>query len=70
MTLSHATYTLCISGITALIAEHPELVNDTMSAEVCRKDTGEQRKVRNWSRGFQFLISGGGHIEAFTPLYV
>ena len=56
-----------------LLEEHPELVELSDDAEhpnVCRKDTGEVTKVRKWSRGYQFIVSGGGHIEAFVPLYV
>lgn len=36
--------------------------------EICRKDTGEQKKVRKWSRGYQFIVGGDGHIEAFTSM--
>lgn len=54
-----------------MISDHPDLVEsvDHEVKEVCRKDTGEHKKVRTWSRGYQFVIGGGGHIESFTPLY-
>lgn len=53
-----------------LLKQHPQLAEDAPEMdEVCRKETGEQRKVRKWSRGYQFIIGGGGHIESFTPLY-
>ena len=35
----------------------------------CRKNLGEQKKMRRWSRGHQFIIRSGGHIDAFQPLY-
>lgn len=59
----------CI-GSAKLLQQYPELAKDVLETnEVCRKDTGESQKVRKWSRGYQFIIGGGGHIEAFTPLY-
>lgn len=50
-----------------ILAEGKDDVPEIVDA--CRKDTGEHSKVRKWSRGYQFIIGGGGHIEAFTPLY-
>ena len=32
--------------------------------------TQANKKVRKWSKGYQFIIEGEGHIEAFTPLYL
>ena len=54
-----------------LLKHHPELAEiEENDLDVrCRKDTGEQKKARKWSRGYQFIIGGGGHIESFTPLY-
>ena len=54
-----------------LLQQYPELVaEDVVDNETpCRKDTVEIKKVRKWSRGYQFIVGGGGHIEAFTPLY-
>ena len=59
-------------GSSALLFEHPELANDegfSTDLHLCRKDTGEWSRVRKWSRGYQFVVGGGGHIEAFAPLY-
>ena len=36
---------------------------------LCRKDIGNKKKLRRWSRGHQFLVRGGGHIETWQPLY-
>ena len=38
------------------------------SEELCHKETGS-RKLRKWSRGHQFIVRGGGHIDAWQPLY-
>ena len=57
-------------GSMMLLEQYPELAEDVPEMDTpCRKDTGNQKKVRKWSRGYQFIIGGGGHIEAFTPLY-
>ena len=37
--------------------------------EVCRKDAGQGKKLRKWSRGHQFIVHGGGHIDSWQPLY-
>ena len=39
------------------------------AAAVCRKDTGVGKRLRKWSRGHQFVIRGGGHIDTWQPLY-
>lgn len=41
----------------------------TNEGQLCRKDTGS-RKLRKWSRGHQFVMRGGGHIDAWQPLYM
>jgi hypothetical protein len=35
----------------------------------CRKNLGETKRLRHWSRGHQFIIRAGGHIDTFQPLY-
>ena len=55
-----------------LLEQYPRLVQDDSthsSDDACRKDTDKQLKLRKWSKGYQFIIGGGGHIEAFAPLY-
>jgi len=57
-------------GSKQLLERHPELAEvSDVEEPTCRKDTGKQAVVRKWSRGYQFIIGGGGHIEAFVPLY-
>ena len=63
-------YTCDAIGSMMLLRKYPELVTEEPeSGVICRKDTGEPKKVRKCTRGYQFIIGGGGHIEAFTPLY-
>ena len=56
-----------------LINEHPSLVHDMMQTDpsdtLCRKDIGKAQRLRKWSRGHQFIVRGGGHIDAWQPLY-
>lgn len=67
-TLTDITY---LAGFSTLISEHSEMAQeaDTAEVNVCRKDTGDRKRIRSWSQGYQFVISGGGHIEAFAPLF-
>ena len=41
-----------------LLKHHPELAEiEENDLDIrCRKDTGEQKKARKWSRGYQFLL--------------
>ena len=58
-----------------LLEQYPQLAEDdsthpkSIDDDICRKDTGKQSKLRKWSKGYQFIIGGGGHIEAFAPIY-
>ena len=46
-------------------AEHDPTDSDTQ----CRKDIGEPKRLRRWSRGHQFIVRAGGHIDTWKPLY-
>ena len=35
----------------------------------CRKNTGKNRSLRKWSRGHQFIVRGGGHIDTWQSLF-
>jgi len=35
----------------------------------CNKDLGERTTLRKMSRGHQFVVRAGGHIDSWTPLY-
>ena len=61
---------LNVAGTSQLV--NPEILPmaslSDQSGELCRKDTGS-KKLRKWSRGHQFVVRGGGHIDAWQPLY-
>ena len=62
-----------IIGTFRLLSDNPELLNQAVYADVdaptCRKDTGQGKKLRKWSRGHQFIVRAGGHIDTWQPLY-
>ena len=63
---------LVFAGISKLASQHPQLIHDSVvnnGTALCRKDTGKGGKLRKWSRGHQFVIRGGGHIDTWQPLY-
>ena len=66
-------FTLICIGTSELIAAHPLIVRDAQvedpSEQLCRKNTGKKLKLRKWSRGHQFIVRGGGHIDSFQPLF-
>ena len=39
------------------------------NVEGCRKNTGQIHRLHNWSRGIFQVVSGGGHIDYWTPIY-
>jgi len=62
-----------IVGINSLINEYPGIAcqsNIIITEELCRKNTGTRPTLRKWSRGHQFVVRGGGHIDTFQPLFV
>ena len=44
------------------------LYESTSTGQLCRKDTGLGKRLRKWSRGHQFVVRGGGHIDTWQPL--
>ena len=64
---------VCFLGTSELIAAHPGIVKDTHvedpSEPLCRKDIGKKQRLRKWSRGHQFVVRGGGHIDSWQPLF-
>ncbi|XP_072016527.1 uncharacterized protein [Amphiura filiformis] len=45
--------------------------DDTLpdNVEPCNKETGERGSLNLKSRGFVFIVSAGGHIQTFSPIY-
>jgi len=57
-------------GTLELIKGHPKLLENCTVQEIgCKKNTGEKSKLRKWSRGHQFVVRGGGHIDDWQPIY-
>ena len=61
------------AGTSTLLSENPALIIsaeiEDSSQPICRKDTGQKKKLRKWSRGHQFVVRGGGHIDSWAPLF-
>ena len=62
------------SGTADLIKQHPSILaamNDsTSSTQPCQKNLGDNmKKLRKWSRGHQFIVRAGGHIDTWQPIY-
>ena len=53
------------------IRNNPEFVENqtTVGEIVCNKDTGGLKAFHSWSRWLFFIVSAGGHIEYWQPLY-
>ena len=63
------TYTI-FAGTLQLIKGHPELLKTCTIEEMgCTKNIGEKSKLRKWSRGHQFIVRAGGHIDDWQPIY-
>lgn len=58
-------------GTDKFVTDHPDIVNVSLelSGDVCRKDTGEVRKLRLWSRGHVFFVRSCGFIDMWRPIY-
>ena len=63
---------MCLSyiGTANLIKDFPALADGTAEDLVCSKNTGNHTRMRKWSRGHQFIVRGGGHIDNWQPLYM
>ncbi len=72
MPLSANVQTILSTGVSKLVSLYPNLLQDSYvehDTALCRKDTGKGTKLRKWSRGHQFIVRGGGHIDSWQPLY-
>ena len=61
------------TGTAGLVADHPMLLDEVAVQKpkepLCRKNIGSGKRLRKWSRGHQFVVRGGGHIDTWQPLY-
>lgn len=64
-------FCMCSEGTADFLQTNPAFVNDQSLVDdtVCNKDTGGLRASHCWSRGVFFIVSAGGHIEYWQPLY-
>ena len=60
-----SNYLVC--GSRDLVTKYPGLLDENQEITLCRKDTETSKRLRQWSRGYPFIISGG-HNEMFSPL--
>ena len=62
-------------GTSSVIRANPALSSQLDDGEevtqkpTCNKDTGGKRTLQWWTRGHFFIVRGGGHIDAWQPLY-
>ena len=68
-------YLIVTAGGQSFLRSHPsaaagisELADATTSSR-CSKDLGHRNTLRKMSRGHQFIVRAGGHIDAWSPLY-
>ena len=64
-------YLATILGTGNFIKENGHiLVQEKLTpATECNKDTGGRKTLQSWSRGIFFVVSAGGHIKYWQPLY-
>jgi hypothetical protein len=60
-----------ILGTAEFLSMHPDFLENQegMESFECNKDTGGLKTFHCWSRGMIFIVSAGGHIEYWQPLY-
>ena len=59
------------TGTRQFIRSNTKFLNDCTEQvpTTCNKDTGGCKTLHSWSRGVFFVVSAGGHIEYWQPLY-
>ena len=59
------------AGTGDIIAATSSMVDNAQSNtdNKCKKNIGEPKRLRRWSRGHQVIVRAGGHIESWQPLY-
>ena len=62
-----------ITGTELFLSRYPEVLSggEAMSefSSSCRKDLGDGRRLRRWSRGHVFIVRSCGHIDTWRPIY-
>lgn len=62
------------AGTADFVQQFPSVVDScepepSNQAPTCRKDLGEKRKLRLWSRGHLFIVRPCGHVDLWRPIY-
>lgn len=60
-----------MAGTQQFATTHPAIMSVSLESgqDMCRKDTGEMRKLRLWSRGHVFIVRSCGFIDTWKPIY-
>lgn len=72
ITPCHLPHHIFITGTERFLQEFPSVVNvlePSSTDSTCRKDLGERRKLRLWSRGHLVIVRPCGHIDMWRPIY-
>ena len=68
--LLNVSHIRTLTGIDKLISQHPDMLTNSEATDtLCSKDVGEPKKLWKWSRGHQFIVRAGGHIDMWQPQY-
>ena len=53
------------------MSSNPGIMSLSLESDqnICRKDTGETRKLRLWSRGHVFIVRSCGIVDMWRPIY-
>ena len=62
------------TGTADFVQQFPSVVDScepvpSNQVPTCRKDLGEKRKLRLWSRGHLFIVRPCGHVDFWRPIY-
>jgi hypothetical protein len=61
------------NSLTSVLSTNNSLINlldDTeLEKTTCKKDLGDHKRLRHWSRGHLFVCRPCGHIDFWQPIY-
>lgn len=63
------------AGTDEIISSTPSILDEAIvddsedKTETWKKILGEPKCLHRWSRGHQFVVRAGGHIDSWQPLY-
>ena len=59
----------CTEEVQSILSNCVEEVTLREQVEVCNKETGERKSLRLKARGYMYIVTPGGFIEMFNPMY-